>query len=111
MAASKTKGEVSSKLRRDDTVIVIAGKDKGKTGRILRIDRVRNRVVVEGVNMVKKAQRRRRENESGGIVEIEASIHASNVMYVDKGGRRARLGYAIEGDSKARIVRRTGDKV
>lgn len=105
------KKNVQTKLKKNDTVQVIAGKDKGKTGRLLRIDREKGRVLVEGVNMVKKAQRRRSQNESGGIIEIEAPIDISNVMYVGKDGKPTRLGFRIEGGDKVRFARRTGETV
>lgn len=106
----KTKS-VKTKLRRDDTVIVLTGKDKGKRGRILRIDRAKGRVLVEGINMVKKAQRRKSQNESGGIIEIEAAIDISNVMYVTKDGKPSKLGYREEGEKKMRFARKTGEVV
>ena len=102
---------MKTKLKKNDTVVVVAGKDKGKTGRILRIDQARGRVLVEGVNMVKKAQRRRSQNESGGIIEKEASLDLSNVMFVAKDGKRSRLGYRVEGGEKVRYSKRTGETV
>lgn len=105
------KKSVHTKLKKNDTVQVIAGKDKGKTGRLLRIDRDKGRVLVEGINMVKKAQRRRSQNESGGIIEIEAPIDISNVMYVAKDGKPTRLGFRDEGGEKVRFARRTGETV
>jgi large subunit ribosomal protein L24 len=66
------------KLKKEDTVEIIAGKDKGKRGRILKILRDKDRIVVEGANIVKKAQKRRSQQDRGGIIEIEAPIHSSN---------------------------------
>ena len=102
---------MKTKLKKDDTVIVIAGKDKGKTGRVLRIDRVRGRVVVEGVNMVKKAQRARSQNEQGGIIEVESALHISNVMYLGKDGKGTRLGYRMNGAEKQRYAKSGGETV
>lgn len=102
---------MKTKLRKDDQVMVIAGKDKGKSGRVLRIDREKGRILVEGVNMVKKAQKQRSQNESGGIIEKEAMIDISNVMYVTRGGKPVRLGYRIDDGNKVRIVRATGEVV
>jgi large subunit ribosomal protein L24 len=102
---------MKSKLKKNDTVAVIAGKDKGKTGRVLRVDHVSGRVLVEGVNMVKKAQRQRRQEETGGIIEKEAPIALSNVMYVGKDGKPTRLGYRVEGGDKVRFSKRTGETV
>ena len=102
---------MKSKLKKNDTVAVIAGKDKGKTGRVLRVDHASGRVLVEGVNMVKKAQRQRRQEETGGIIEKEAPIALSNVMYVGKDGKPTRLGYRVEGGDKVRFSKRTGETV
>jgi large subunit ribosomal protein L24 len=102
---------MKTKLKKDDVVQVIAGKEKGKSGRILRIDREKDRVLVEGVNMVKKAQKKRSENESGGIIEREAMIAISNVMFLGKNGKPVRLGYRFEGDSKVRYNRATGETI
>ena len=102
---------MKTKLKKDDTVIVIAGKDKGKTGRVLRIDRVRGRVVAEGVNMVKKAQRARSQNEQGGIIEVESALHISNVMYLGKDGKGTRLGYRMNGAEKQRYAKNGGETV
>ena len=103
--------KTKTKLRKDDTVIVIAGKDKGKTGRVLRIDRIRGRIVVEGVNMVKKAQRARSQNEQGGIIEVESALHISNVMYLGKDGKGTRLGYRLQDDRKQRYTKRGGETI
>jgi large subunit ribosomal protein L24 len=105
------KQKMKTKLRRDDQVKVIAGKEKGKTGRVLRIDRVKGRVLIEGVNLVKKAVRKRRENDRGGIIDVEAPVHISNVMLVTKSGEPTRLGYKLEDGKKTRIARKTGDEV
>ncbi|MFA7567858.1 MAG: 50S ribosomal protein L24 [Alkalispirochaeta sp.] len=102
---------MNTKLRKNDQVIVITGKDKGKTGRILRIDREKGRVLVEGVNMVKKAQRQRSQNEQGGIIEKEASLSISNVMYVGKDGKPSRLGFREDKGEKVRFSKKTGDPV
>lgn len=70
----------SVKLRQGDTVAVIAGRDKKKTGKVLKVDRDKGRVFVEGINIIKKTQKPRREGEKGAIIEVEASIDISNVM-------------------------------
>lgn len=102
---------MNTKLKKNDMVVVIAGKDKGKTGRVLRIDHEKGRVLVDGVNMVKKAQRQRSQNESGGIIEKEASIAISNVMFALHDGRPTRLGFRVEGGEKVRYSKKTGDTV
>jgi large subunit ribosomal protein L24 len=94
------------KLKKEDTVQIIAGKDKGKRGRILKILREKDRVVVEGANIVKKAQKRRSQQDRGGIVEIEAAIHSSNVQIICKKCGPTRIGYRLEGDKKIRICKK-----
>lgn len=103
--------KTSTKLKKNDQVMVIAGKDKGKVGRILRIDAKTSRVLVEGVNLVKKAVRKKNQNDRGGIIEVEATIHLSNVQIVDKGGKPSRLAYKVEGDDKVRVAVKSGDKL
>lgn len=97
------------KIKRNDNVKVIAGRDKGKTGRVLRVDRDKQRVLVEGVNLVKKAMKKRRQNDQGGIIEIEAPIHVSNVMVVSRNGQTSRVGYKVENGKKSRIAKKTGE--
>ncbi len=103
------------RIRRDDTVLVISGKDRGKTGRVLRVDPRAGRVYVEGLNIVKRHQRPRqvsgsqREETVGGVIEKEGPIHVSNVMLVDpKDGRRTRIGIDRAGGARKRIARRSG---
>jgi large subunit ribosomal protein L24 len=102
------------KLKKDDMVRVITGKDKGKNGRILRLlynkarpERVR--VLVEGVNIVKKAKKPRSSQDKGGIIEIEAPLDASNVMIVCKNCGPVRAGYKGEGKNKKRVCRNCGE--
>lgn len=98
------------KLRKDDLVQVIAGKDKGKQGKILKIDREKGKVIVAGANMAKKAMKKKNQNDRGGIAEIEAALHISNVMIVcKKCGRPVKIGYKIEGDTKKRVCRKCGE--
>lgn len=97
------------KLRKDDLVQVIAGKDRGKQGKIIRIDRDKGRAIVAGVNMVKKAMRKKNQNDRGGIVEIEAPLQLSNVMIVCKKCGPTRIGYKIAGEDKARVCRKCGE--
>ena len=86
------------KIKKDDTVKVIAGRDKGKTGRVLHVDRVAGRVLIEGVSMVKRHTRPNPSKQiKGGIAERESSIAVSNVMIVTSGGVATRIGYRIEG--------------
>lgn len=95
-----------------DKVIVIAGSSKGKTGKIIKTLRNENKVIVEGVNIVKK-HRKGNGQESGGILEIEAPIHASNVMIVDpKTKQRTRIGHTIDkNNKKIRISKKSNEKL
>jgi large subunit ribosomal protein L24 len=97
------------KLKKEDTVQIITGKDKGKRGRILKILRDKDRIVVEGANIVKKAKKRRNQQDRGGIVELEAAIHSSNVQIVCKKCGPTRIGYKLEGDTKTRICKKCGE--
>jgi large subunit ribosomal protein L24 len=97
------------KLRKDDNVEVITGKDKGKHGRILKILRNKNRAVIEGVNTVKKAQKRRSQNDRGGIIEIEAPIDISNIMIVCRKCGPVRVAYKLEGTTKTRVCKKCGE--
>jgi len=97
------------KLKKEDTVEVIAGKDKGKRGRVLKILRDKDRILVEGVNMVKKAKKKRKQQDRGGIIEIEAALHSSNLMIVCKKCGPTRVGCKFEGDKKTRVCRKCGE--
>ena len=95
-----------AKIKRNDQIIVIAGKDKGKKGRVLRVITDKNRVLVEGVGMVKKhVKPNPQRNVAGGILEQEAPIHISNVMLMDSEGNASRVGYRFEGETKIRVTR------
>ena len=97
------------KLRVGDTVQVIAGSDKGKTGEVIQILRKENRVIVEGVNMVTKHIKPSQADPEGGIVTREAPIHASNVAYYDsKAKKPVKIGYKVEDGNKVRINKATG---
>ena len=95
-----------SKIKRNDQVMVIAGKDKGKKARVIRVIVDKQRVLVEGVGMVKKhVKPNPQRNTQGGILTQEAPIHISNVMLLDSDGNPTRVGYKIEGDTKVRVAR------
>jgi len=106
---------MGSKLRTDDTVIVISGKDKGKTGRILRVDRQKDKVVVEGLNVVKRHQRAQpgRPNAPVGVIEKEGPIHVSNVALLDpKDNKPTRIGVKrTEQGTRLRVARRSGTEL
>lgn len=100
-----------TRLRKNDQVIVVAGKDKGKTGRVLRVDAARGRVLVEGINMIKKAVRKKSQQDRGGIIEVEAPLSLSNVMAVTKDGRPSRISYGEAGGKKVRVLKKTGEQI
>jgi len=99
---------LQSPIRRNDTVIIRTGKDSGKRGRVLKVVPDKNRVVVEGVNMIKRHTRPNpQRNIKGGIVEREGALHASNVQLVcPECGKTSRVGYRMQGDRKVRICRK-----
>lgn len=105
MAMTNTK----TKLKKGDQVQVITGKDKGKSGRILKIERASGRLIVEGLNMVKKTQRPKSQNDKGGIIELEAALELSNVMILCKKCGPTRIGYRADGDDKSRVCRKCGE--
>lgn len=99
------------RIKRDDTVVIIAGKDKGKVGRVLRVLPEEARVVVEGVRRVKRHQKPVGDNP-GSIVEKEAPLAISNVaLWNAAERRRVKVGYRIDGDKKVRIDRKTGQPI
>jgi large subunit ribosomal protein L24 len=109
---------MKTKLRRGDMVTVIAGKDLGKEGKVLFIDRDKNRVIVEGINFMTKHTKPTRTNQSGGIIRREAPIHLSNVMYLHK-DKPTRLGWKLEVTEekgkrvvkKLRVAKSTGEVI
>lgn len=99
------------KIRKGDRVVVLTGKDKGRSGEVLRAIPKENRVVVQGVNMATKHQRPSASNQ-GGIAQIEASIHVSNVAMADpRDGAATRIGVKIDGERKLRVARRSGEVI
>ena len=98
------------KIKNGDTVKVIAGKDKDKEGKVIAVDTKNHRVLVEGVNMVTKHTKPSAANQQGGIVETEAYIAVSNVMYLHK-GQPTRIGFKMDGDKKVRFAKKTGDVI
>lgn len=101
------------KLRRDDIVVVMTGKDKGKKGKVLKVFSENNRVVVEKINMMKKHLRKRREQDQAGIIEMEAPLHVSNLMVFCKHcNKPARIGVKLLKDNtKARICKKCGETI
>lgn len=99
------------KLKKGDTVVVIAGKDKGREGEIVQVLPRDNKVVVNGVNTVKKHAKPSRGNQTGGIIERDLAVDASNVMLVHK-GKPTRVGYKTNSDgTKVRVAKRTGEVI
>ena len=98
------------KIKKGDTVKVIAGKDKDKEGKVLSVDKKNGKVVVEGVNMVTKHAKPSAANQNGGIIQKEAARDVSNVMYVYK-GKPTRIGFKVENDKKVRFAKSTGDVI
>jgi len=97
-------------VKKGDKVMVISGKDKGKTGVILAAFPKQERVLVEGINMVKKHAKPSQINPQGGIVNQEAPIHVSNVMIIDpKSGEPTRVGYKMEDNKKVRVAKKSGE--
>lgn len=100
------------KLKKNDIVKVLVGKDRGKSGTILKIDHKNQRVVVQGINMVTKTMKKRSQQDQGGIKEIEAPIHVSNVALLLKNGQTSRIGIKIDEDGKkVRYAKKTGEVV
>jgi large subunit ribosomal protein L24 len=101
---------IKVKIKKDDTVKVIAGRDKGKTGRVLDVDTSRGRVLVEGISLVKRHTRPNPGKQiKGGIAERESSIAISNVMVMTSGGVATRVGYRIEGTTRVRVAKKGGE--
>ncbi len=97
------------RIKKEDKVLVITGKDRGKTGTVLQINREKSTVIVEGVNKFKKAVKKKRQDDQGGIIEIEMPLHISNVKVLTNGGVPTRVGYEMRDGKKVRIAKKTGD--
>lgn len=96
------------RLKKDDTVKIIAGKDKGKVGKIVKVYPETERVVVQGANMVSKTIKKKNPQDKGGIMSVEAPIHVSNVALVSK-DKTSRVGYKFENGKKVRYAKKTGE--
>jgi len=106
---------MAARIRRDDEVIVISGKDRGKRGKVLRAEPKKNRVYVEGLNIVKRHQRPTQTaagQQAGGVIEREGPIHISNVMLIDPtDGKPTRVGVEFEGGKRLRVAKRSGARL
>jgi large subunit ribosomal protein L24 len=104
-----------ARIRTDDQVVVIGGKDRGKTGRVLRVEPSKQRVYVEGLNIIKRHQRPQQTaggQTPGGVIEREGPIHVSNVMLIDpKDGKPTRVGIQVEDGRRLRVARRSGARL
>ena len=99
-------------IKKGDNVIVLAGDDRGKTGRVLSVQIEKQRAIVEGVNIVSKSTKPSAKHPQGGIIKIEAPIHVSNLALVDpKTGKPTRVGYKIEDGKKVRIAKKSGEEI
>ena len=102
---------MAAKIKKGDNVVLIAGKDKGKTGTVLKVLPEKNRALVQGVNLVKRHTRPTQGDPQGGIKVKEASVHLSNVAIADANGKPTRVGFLIDGDKKVRVAKTTGDVI
>ena len=98
------------KIKKGDLVKVIAGKDKDKEGKVLAVNKEKNTLIVEGINMITKHTKPSAANQNGGIVKQEGPIDASNVMYIHK-GKATRVGFKVDGDKKVRVAKSTGEVI
>ncbi len=102
---------MAAKIKTGDTVVLLAGKDKGKQGKVLKVSPKDARLVVEGLNMVQRHTKASQSDPQGGIKRKEASLHVSNVAMVDTNGKATRVGFRTEGDKKVRFAKTTGEVI
>ena len=102
---------MSAKIKKGDQVLVLAGKDKGRQGAVLKVLPKEQRVLVAGLNMVQRHTRPSQLDPQGGIKHKEASLHLSNVAIVDSNGKPTRVGFKVEGDKTVRIAKTTGEVI
>jgi len=103
---------MAAKIKKGDRVVVLTGKDKGRQGQVLQVLPKDSRVVVAGINMVKRHTRPTQGDPQGGIKNKEASLHISNVAFVDpKSGEPTRVGFRIDGDKKVRVAKKSGEVI
>ena len=99
-------------IKKDDKVIVLSGKDKGKQGEVLVADPKAGKVIVKGVNVATKHQKPQKQGQEGGIIKVETPIYASKVMLVcPKCGKATRVGHKVEGDKKVRVCKKCGAEI
>ena len=103
---------MAAQIKKGDRVVVLTGKDKGRQGQVLQVLPKDNRVLVAGVNMVKRHTRPTQGDPQGGIKNKEATLHISNVAYIDpKSGEATRVGFKMDGDKKVRVAKKSGEVI
>ena len=102
---------MAAKIKKGDRVVVLAGKDKGRTGEVTKVMPTENRVMVQGVNMVQRHTRPSQADPQGGIKNKEASLHLSNVAIADANGKASRVGFRMDDGKKVRFAKTTGDVI
>lgn len=103
---------MAAKIKKGDRVVVLTGKDKGRTGQVLQVLPTEERVLVQGINIVQRHTRQSQANPQGGIINKEASLHISNVAHVDPTtGKPTRVGFRIDGDKKVRVAKKSGEAI
>jgi large subunit ribosomal protein L24 len=102
---------MAAKIKKGDRVVLLTGKDKGQKGSVLKVLPKENRVVVEGIGLVKRHTKATQQDPQGGIKTKESSVHLSNVALVDKNGKPTRVGFKVEGDKKVRVAKTTGEVI
>jgi large subunit ribosomal protein L24 len=102
---------MAAKIKKGDRVVLLAGKDKGRQGTVLKVSPKDDRVLVQGVNMVQRHTKASQTDPNGGIKSKEATVHVSNVALVDGKGKPTRVGFRIDGDKKVRIAKTTGEVI
>ncbi len=103
---------MAAKIKKGDRIVVLTGKDKGRTGQVLQVLPTEERVLVQGINIVQRHTRQSQANPQGGIINKEAPLHISNVAHVDpKTGKPTRVGFQIDGDKKVRVAKKSGEAI
>ena len=102
---------MSAKIKKGDRVVLLTGKDKGRSGNVIKVLPKDNRVVVQGLNLVQRHTKATQADPQGGIKSKEASLHLSNVAIADSNGKATRVGFRIDGDKKVRVAKTTGEVI
>ena len=102
---------MAAKIKKGDRVILLAGKDKGRSGQVAKVMPKESRVIVSGLNLVQRHTKPSQSDPQGGIKTKEASIHLSNVAIADSNGKPTRVGFRIDGDKKVRVAKTTGEVI